>query len=243
METGFFDIVTGLLQGNTLTLYLFIICLDYVLWTSLHWMKENGFTLEKVRGRRYPTRMIMDADYADNIALVANTPAQAQFLLHSLEWAAGGISLHVNADKTEFMYFNQRGNISTLNGRSLKLVDKVTYLGTNVNRLSVIWKSDLSDEIKHSFSQVAFILILLFGCTTWTLTKHMERKLDSNCTRMLRAVLNKSCWQHPTKQQLYGHRPLISKTIQIRWARYMGHCWRSKGKLISNVVLWTLSQR
>ena len=76
--------------------------------------------------------MIMDPDYTDDIAFLANTPAQAESLLHSLERAAGGIGLHVNADKTEFMCFNQKGDIITLNGRSLKLVDKFIYLGRSI---------------------------------------------------------------------------------------------------------------
>ena len=77
--------------------------------------------------------------------------------------------------------------------------------------------------------------ILLYGCTTWTLTKQMEKKLDGNYTRMLRAILNKSWRQHPTKQQLYGHVPPITKT------RHPGHCWRSRDELISDVHLWTPS--
>ena len=85
--------------------------------------------------------------------------------------------------------------------------------------------------------------ILLYGCTTWTLTKHVEKKLDGNCTRMLRAVLNKSWKQHPTKQQLYSYLLPISKTIQIRWTRHSGHCWRSKNVLFSDVLLWTSSHR
>ena len=64
-----------------------------------------------------------EMDYADDIALLANTPTQAETLLHSLERAAAGIGLHVNAHKTEYMCLNQRGDISTLNGSSLKLVD------------------------------------------------------------------------------------------------------------------------
>ena len=56
--------------------------------------------------------------------------------------------------------------------------------------------------MKRSFFQAAVVLILLYGCTTWTLTKRMEKKLDSNYTRMLRAILNKSWRQHPTKHQL-----------------------------------------
>ena len=81
--------------------------------------------------------------------------------------------------------------------------------------------------------------ILLYGCTTWTLTKRLEKKLDGNYTRMLRAVLNKSWRQHPTRHQLYGHLPPITKTIQVRRTRHAGHCWRSKGELIRDVLLWT----
>ena len=76
---------------------------------------------------------ITDTDYADDIALLANITAQDETLRHSLERAAAGIGLHVNADKTEYMYFNQTGDISTLNGSSLKLVDKFTYLGSSVS--------------------------------------------------------------------------------------------------------------
>ena len=145
-----------------------------------------------------------------------------------------------NAHKTEYMRFNQRDDISTINGRSLKLVDKFTYLETSVSstetdintrlakawtaidRLSVIWKSDLTNKIKRSFFQAAVVSILLFGCTPWTLTERIEKKLDGNYTRILRAILNKSLRPHPTKQQLYGHLPPITKTIKVRRNR---HCW------------------
>ena len=93
--------------------------------------------------------------------------------------------------------------------------------------------------MKLSFFQAAVISILLYGCTTWTLTKRMEKKLDGNYTRMLQAILNKSWWQHPTRHQLYSHLPPITKTIQVRRNRHAGHCWRSKDKLISDVPLWT----
>ena len=66
----------------------------------------------------------MDVDYADGIALLANTPTQVEALLHSLERPATGTGLHVNEHKTEYMCYKQRGNISTLNDNSLKLVDK-----------------------------------------------------------------------------------------------------------------------
>ena len=118
---------------------------------------------------------ITDTDYADDIALLANTPNQAETLLHSLERAAAGIDLYVNAHKTEYMCFNHTGDISTLDGTSLKLVDKFTYLGSSVSstekdidtrltkastaidRLSIIWKSDLTDKMKRSFFQAAIV--------------------------------------------------------------------------------------
>ena len=167
----------------------------------------------------------MDPDYTDIIALLGNVPTQVETLLHSLEQAAAGICFHVNAHKMEYMCFNQTGDISTLNSSSLKLVNKFTYLGSSVSstetdinmwlanawtaidRLLVIWKSDMTDKIKCSFFQAAVVSILLYECTTWMLTKQMEKKLDDNYTRMLQAILNKSWRQQPTKQQLYGHLP------------------------------------
>ena len=94
--------------------------------------------------------------------------------------------------------------------------------------LLVIWQSDLTDEIKRIHFQAVVVSILLYGCTIWTLTKRMDRQLDTDYTRILQAILNKSCMQHHIKQQLYGHLPPITKTIQVRRIRHVGHCWRSK---------------
>ena len=85
--------------------------------------------------------------------------------------------------------------------------------------------------------------ILLYGYTTWMLTKHIEKKLDGNSKRMLWAIMNKSWKQHLIKQQLHGHLPPISKTIQIRQTRHVGHCKRSKDELISDILLWTPSYK
>ena len=209
-DTEYFDIVAGVLQGDTLAPYLFIICLDNVLRTSIDKIRENDFELTKKRSRRYPAKTITDTDDTDDRAILANTPIQAETLLQSLERAAAGIGLYVNAHKTEYMCYNQTGVISTLNGSSLKLVHKFTYLGSRVSstkkdidtwltkawaaidRLSIIWKSDLTDKMKRSFFQAAVVAIVLYGCTTWTLTKRLEKKLDGNYTRMLQAISNKS---------------------------------------------------
>ena len=129
--------------------------------------------------------------------------------------------------------YNQTGDITTLDRTPLKLVDKFTYLGnsisstekdidtrltkawTAINRLSIIWKSDLTDKMKCSFFQAVVVSILLW------------------------AILNKSWQQHPKRHQLYGHLPPIMKTIQVRWTRHAGHSWRSRDELISDVLQWT----
>ena len=85
--------------------------------------------------------------------------------------------------------------------------------------------------MKRSFFQATIVSILLYGCTTWTLTKWLKKKLDGNYTRMLRAILNKSWWQHPTRHQLYGHLPPIMKTIQVRRTRHAG-----EARTISSVM-------
>ena len=108
------------------------------------------------------------------------------------------------------------------------------FLGLIISRLFFS-----TDKMKCNFFQAAVVSILLYGCTTWTLTKQLEKKLDGNYTRILRAILNKSWRQHPTRHQLYGHLPPITKTIQVRQTRHAGHCWRSRDELISDVLLWT----
>ena len=255
METDYFDIVAGLLQGNTLARNIFIIRLDYVLRTSIDKIKENGFELTKKRSRRYNYRRRRRRWYSAS----GKCTRLSRTLLHNLERAATGIGLHVNAHKTEYMCFNLTGDIFILNGSSLKLVDKFTYLGNSVsstdtdidtwltkawtanNRISVIWESDLTGKMKRSFLQAAIVSILLYGCTTWTLTNWMEKRLDSNYTRMLRAILKMSCMQHPTKHLLCGHLSPITKTIQVRRTRHAGHCCRSRDEFISDVLLWTPS--
>ena len=145
-------------------------------------------------------------------------------------------------------HFHTRRNLSETSRqihlpRKQRLINRkrhrqTTKAWTAIDRLSIIWKSDLTDKMKRSFFQAAVVSILLYGCTTWMLTKRLK-KLDGNYTRMLRAILNKSWRQHPTRHQLYGHLPPITKTIQVRRTRHAGHCWRSKDELISDVLLWT----
>ena len=109
--------------------------------------------------------------------------------------------------------------------------------------LGVYCSPDLTDKMKRSFFQAVVVSILLYGCTTWTLTKRLKKKLNDNYTRMLQAILNKSWRQHPTRHQLYGHLPPITKTIQVRLYTPMNpRIWPSKSRTTSSnihtVAMW-----
>ena len=226
--------------------------------------------LTKKRSRRYPSKTITDADYADDIALLANTPNQAETLLHSLERAAAGIGLHVKAHKTEYMCYNQTGNISTLDGTSLKLVDKFTYLGssisstekdidtrltkawTAIDRLSIIWKSDLTNKMKRSFFQAAVISILLYGCTTWTLTpeeearRQLHKNVASNIEQVQAATTHKAPTIRPTASRHENYTSQTNQTCRTllekqgrtyQWCTPMDpRIWTSKSRTTSSNI-------
>jgi len=124
--------------------------------------------------------------------LTSDTVANALSLLHHLENAAKDVGLYVNADKTEHTNFNQQGSIMTSSNVELKAVESFTYLGSQINltvkdmkirmskawtalnKLEVIWKSNLSDNLKCNFFRATVESILMYGATAWTLTKTLD---------------------------------------------------------------------
>ena len=109
---------------------------------------------------------------------------------------------------TRWIYLLVSGGLGNRVSSTEKDIDRrLTKAWTAIDKLSIIWKSDLTDKMKRSFFQAAVVPLLLDECTTWTLTKRLEKKLDDNYTRMLRAILNESWRQQPTRHQLYGHLP------------------------------------
>ena len=152
------------------------------------------------------------------------------------------------------MCFNQRGDISTLNISSLKLVDKCTYLGSSVSStetdinarlakawtaidsLSVIWKSDLIDEIKRSFFQAAVVLILLYG--RWlNIWRKSFIASTQECCEQYWASPGANTPQNSSYTATYHH----NENIQIRRNRHAGHCWRNKDEPLSDILQWTPS--
>ena len=154
-----------------------------------------------------------------------------------LNWQSWALSRETHTSRTRLGIAFGRYLGSIVSSTEKDIDTQLTKAWTAIDKLSIIWKSDLTDKMKCSFFQAAVVSILLYGCTTWTLTKRLEKKLDSNYTRVLQAILNKSWRQHPTRHQLYSHLPPITKTIQVRRTRHAGDCWRSRDELISDVLL------
>lgn len=142
--------------------------------------------------------------------------------MHSLENTAGDISLFVNAGKTEFW-----GDVNIRIGKAWGALDG----------LNVIWKSDLPHNLKRDFFRAIVESVLLYGSSSWALTKCLESKWDSTYTRMLRAILNISRKQHPTKQRLDDNLPAISHVSgerQLDSSDIAGEEKRSS----ANILLW-----
>lgn len=256
-DTEFFKVLAGVLQGDTIAPYLFIICLDYILRTSIDRQNNQGFLLKRRYSKRHPVTYITDADYADDIALISSTIEGATNLLMVLEHAAAKIGLKINTKKTEYIPINCQGTIQSLSGQNLKSVDNYAYLGSDIpssahdikirigkawsalKGLTVVWKSNLKEDIKKSFFRSTVESVLLYGSSTWTLTKNLENTLNGAYTKMLRAVLNVSWKDHVTNKELYGKLLPITDVIRERRLRFAGHCFRNKNELASSLLLWT----
>ena len=191
--------------------------MDYGLRRAIDENKELGLTLTKQKSRRHPRNMITDTDYADDLAVLADTLKDATTLLHNIEKAAKQIGLYLNADKTEFICENQDASVGVkrLADKHIKQVLDFKYLGSYIastkhdvnirlgkvwsalNQLDKIWKSNLSDNLKRNFFRAAVESVLVYSSVSWTLTKKCEKRIDGACTRMLHVALNKSRRDHP----------------------------------------------
>jgi hypothetical protein len=132
-ETQEFDITAGVLQGDTLAPFLFVIVLDYALRQATSGMEvELGFTVTPRRSRRVPAVTLTDLDFADDISLLCNQIQQAQQLLLRVETECNKVGLGLNAKKTEVMTYNipEHNSLRTIAGEMLKEVDDFKYLGS-----------------------------------------------------------------------------------------------------------------
>ena len=197
-------------------------------------------------------------DYADDLTIVTDKTNEAIILLHTIEKAAEEIGLSINTGKTKFISINQGINevIKSLNGKNIKEVSDFKYLGSYIqstekyiniilakswaalNEINSIWKSRLPDNMKRNFFRTTVESVLIYGSVCWILTKSLEKRLNGNYTRMLRAILNRSWKDHAKNKDIYGNIMDICTSIRQQRLRFSGHCWGSKLELASDVIIY-----
>ena len=262
-ETPPFSISSGILQGDTLAPFLFIIVVDYVLRMSLDTISDKGLEIKPRQSSRHPAKYLTDTDFADDIALISNSLVNAQCLLQSLEQASNCVGLYLNESKTEYVnkcISDSDFVIKSLNNTILKMVSDYVYLGSYIsssekdfmtrkgmawtacNALHKIWTSNLSRDFKLKIFKAAIEPILLYGSETWTLSKRLEKRLDGTYTRLLMRVQHLSWKNHPTKQLIYNNLPPVSTIVKSRRVQFAGHCFRAENEIISTLLLWKPSQ-
>ena len=223
-ETEMFDITAGVLQGDTLAPFLFIIVLDYALRKAISGREEElGFTLTPRKSRRHPKVVLTDLDFADDLSLLSDEIEQAQELLLSVERECKKVGLGVNAKKTKGLPINMENPppLHTMDGTELEWVKDFKYLGSWVeqterdiavrkalawqalNGMSRIWTSAMRRDLKIRFFTATVESILLYDCEAcMALTEAMELSLDGTYTRMLRKALNIQWSRHTPNNEL-----------------------------------------
>ena len=255
-----FDILAGVMQGDTLAPFLFVIILDHALRKAINGREQDlGFTLTPRRSRRHPAVVLTDLDYADDISLLSNDMVQAQELLSKVESECAKVGLRLNAKKTEVITYNIQTDhppLTTTEGTALKGVNDFKYLGSWVNSteqdlkvrkalawralngMASVWNTNLPRQIKLSFFYATVESVLLYGSECWTLKPTLQKALDGCYTRMLRVVLNISRNTHVTNESLYAGVLRVSDKIAARRMRLAGHCQRHQELSASKLVLW-----
>ena len=218
-ENEQFAIDTGVLQGDPLAPFLFIICLDYALRSAI--TDSDGLTLKRRRSSRHPAVVLPDLDYADDIALLENTIKSAQDLLNRVEKACQDVGLFLNTPKTKYMHLNPSTNTTLVSsdGSPIELVQDFKYLGgytdsgydmntcigqawSALNSLDKVWKAAIKKETKLKVFKASVETILLYGSDSWTLNVARSKKLDGSYTKMLRTIYNISWRDHVTNKSV-----------------------------------------
>ena len=171
-NTEFFPLRLGVLQGDTLAPYLFIIVIDYLMLTYNKNRENLGLTITQRLSRRFPATYFTGTDFADDIPLLPNSIEDAQYLLSLVIKTVKEVGLSINEDKTEYISYNTpnpRNDTILANEKPLKKVNDFRYLGSWVDnsekdtktrkaearaairKLDNIWKSDLPRKLKINF--------------------------------------------------------------------------------------------
>ena len=260
--TSYFDIQAGVLQGNTLAPYLFIITVDYCMRQAIKSHPEYGFTINPAKSKRIKADKISDLEFVDDIALMADSTEEAADLMRAVIRVSCNIGLNMNESKTKYMAENvEPGYIQSLSGKYIGKAENFKYLGLRIgsteehikvqkaqawvacHKLQKVWTPDLDRNIKIRLLIAMVELVLLYGAETWMMTKMLTKKIDGIYTRMLWMALNISWKRCMTNEELYGDLPRVSSKIGIRRMKLAGHARHHKELLLNKLVLLNLLHR
>uniref|UniRef100_A0A1I8JEX0 Reverse transcriptase domain-containing protein n=1 Tax=Macrostomum lignano TaxID=282301 RepID=A0A1I8JEX0_9PLAT len=264
-----FSTTSGVLQGDTLAPFLFVLVLDWVLRTALP-SDADGFMLCRRTSSRHPEKRLSLLGYADDLALLASTADGAQRMLDSLVAIAATVGLVVNTDKTEVLTVPAElpANITCrgADGHAAPLprCTRFTYLGGLVpsvqedlaRRRGLAWaafrsvrvvlqSAALPDRLRSRLFQAVVETVLTYNAETWTLTETLEKRLDAAHSSLLRAAFGISYPEVVSNAALYrraGLRP-PSETIRRRRLQLAGHVIRAETycpEPVQDVLLLTL---
>jgi exonuclease III len=228
---------SGVLQGDTLAPFLFVLLLDWVLRVAIP-NDSHGILVKRRVGRRVPERRISVLAYADDLALVSSSAAGAQAMLDSLVTTARRVGLAVNASKTEVLSVPGPHADILFESNPLPVCRSFVYLGGQVPscaedltrrkrlawsalaRLRVVFASAaLSDGLRARLFSATVETVLLYNAVTWTLTSTLESELDAAHSHLLRAAFNVRWPERVRNIDLYRRAGLRPPSTRLREER------------------------
>jgi hypothetical protein len=263
--TDFIPLSTGVLQGDTLAPYLFVIVLDYVLRSAILDESMGLKVANSISRSRGKAKYITDRSFADDIFLTSDCHIKVQAMLLSIESVASKVGLRINVPKTEYILvgalWSSVENVEIrLASGVLRQVQDFKYLGSWImssskdfeirralawkacTRLVKIWKSDsISKEVKITLFRACVESVLLYNAVTWTMTATLEKRLDGCYTKLLRYALGYKWSDYISNNVLYGHLRRVSSILLEKQLIFAGHCVRSD-QPVRDLVLWDHSQ-
>uniref|UniRef100_A0A1I8IUA0 Reverse transcriptase domain-containing protein n=1 Tax=Macrostomum lignano TaxID=282301 RepID=A0A1I8IUA0_9PLAT len=266
--SDFFETSSGVLQGDTLAPFLFILVLDWVLRTALP-SNDDGFLLRRRVGRRQPERRLSVLGYADDLALLSSTVEGAQRQLDRLVAVAASVGLVVNTQKTVVLCVPDDTEAAIFcrgaDGQASELprCQQFVYLGGLVPDVredlrrrrglawaafrsirSVLQSEALPDRQRAALFQAVIETVLLYNAETWTLTDSLEAQVDAAHAGLLRAAF-KIGNERVTNTALYHRAGLArpSDLLRRRRLQLAGHVIRAEAycpEPVQEVLLLTL---
>jgi len=236
----------GVKQGDVLSPFLFIICMDFLTRKAFPDL-ALGIQTKRKNGSRCPAEYILDISFADDMALATDCTKNGKAILLALQREAKNIGLNINLSKTEYIAINFEEEILdlSLEEGSINQCHDFKYLGCWImsslkdfqsragqawkamNDLNSIWRSNLPPKIKSSTFRALIEPILLYGSETWTLTETFEKRIDGIHFRMLRKALNYKWSDKIKKTVLYEYCPRVTISILKRRLGFIGHLYRA----------------